>query len=81
MKIALTGMRAITAKKTGIEYVIATGFTASGDTIKAFLEKDQAEALHVLAPTKDELAHVFSMLPLINVEFNEQGRVDSVSSE
>lgn len=78
MKVALTSRREITAKKTGEQYVIYTAVKPSGETLQAFL-KPEADTLPVSArPSEDAIAEIFNRLPVVDVEFNELGRVEAI---
>lgn len=79
MKLAITGKREVTSKKTGENYVILSGVASSGKTVEAFFSVSQLAGVNVSVPTKEVLAGLFKTLPVLDVEFNEQGRVESVS--
>lgn len=81
MKIAILSKRTVTSKKNGETYTIVSGFNASGKTLEVFLNTEQVDGLTLAVPSKRDLEEMFSSLPLMNVEFNDQGRVEEVSEE
>lgn len=79
MKIAITEVKQITAKKDGATYTIVSGISKSGKTVKAFLTADQVRGVTPVPASADQLNAIFAELPTLEVEFNEEGRVESVS--
>jgi len=78
MKIALTGVEEITGKD-GREWVRLSGFAKSGKAVKAFMPSEKFRVDPSIAPSEDVILESMSVLPTINVEFDEDGRVDEVT--
>lgn len=82
MKAVLTHREAITSK-AGVSYVIYRGVSPqSGRTVELFLTQEQ-EAQYGLSAAdlvdKEAMLEFFNEQNQVDVEFNERGRVDSVS--
>jgi len=79
MKLAITGVRKGTSKKSGIEYTFLSGVSAKGKAVQAILDPGQVEDVEIVVPTKAQLDELFAILPQLEVEFDETGRIESVS--
>jgi len=79
MIVAITSVKKITAKKTGINYTIVSGVTKTGNSLKAFLTDEQLGSIPVVAPSPATLEKAFQVLPTLDVNFDDAGQVDSVS--
>lgn len=79
MRVYLLGERRITSKK-GDDYVIYDGVTASGRVISAFVPGAAAlRESDVSYADKTQIAELLEQhLPSVEIEFNEQGRVESI---
>lgn len=78
MKIALTAVEPITGKD-GREWIRVSGFGRSGKAVKAFMPAAKFKLPLTTAPDEDTVASAMSVLPLISVEFDEDGRVDEAT--
>lgn len=78
MKIALTGVEAITGKD-GREWVRVSGFAKSGKAVKAFMPAAKFKLPLTIAPGEQTVADAMSVLPVVSVEFDEDGRVDEAT--
>lgn len=79
MKVAVTGVKQVTSKKNNETYTIVSGVSKSGTTVEAFLNAEQVRGATIVAPTNQVLEELFQVLPVLEVEFNEKGRVESIS--
>jgi len=78
MNIALTGKKMIASKK-GANYVVISGISKRGDAVKAVVLAESASQIAgVMAPTEKEIEALFAKLPVVEVDFNEQGRAEGV---
>jgi len=83
MKTILTNKTEITAK-TGEAYVIYNGFAEDGSPVQAFLSAAQAKEFAVPAKSivdPGTIAEMFENLPTVDVDFNQRGRVVSITFE
>jgi len=81
MQIAIISRREITSKKDGQKYFLYKGFDAKGDTIQVFLNADQEVEIGVpqsARATKEQLVEVMKVLPVVDIQFNQQGRLDTI---
>lgn len=81
MKVVLTSRREITAKKTGEQYVIYSAVKPNGEMIQAFVKPENDSLPAQARPSEDAVASLFTdgLLPVVEVVFNELGRVESIS--
>jgi len=79
MKVALTSRDEIKAK-SGEEYVIYRGVTEKGKVVEAFVKRAEDSLSPNIKPDLDLVKGLFDILPNVDVEFNELGRVESVSA-
>jgi len=79
----LTKKELVTSK--GKEYVIYKGISASGGTVEVFLPREKADEYDIpddAIATPEDLDTFFGNAnKVVNVQFNERGRVDSVEVE
>lgn len=78
MKIALTSIETITGKD-GREWARISGFTKSGKSVKAFMPKAKCSVPDSESPELEALTEASAYLPSVNVEFDEDGRVEEAS--
>jgi len=78
MKIALTGVEPISGKD-GREWVRVSGFAKSGKAVKAFMPAAKFKVPLTIAPDEETVSFAMGTLPIISVEFDEDGRVDEVT--
>jgi len=82
MKVILTQKAVITSKK-GETYTIYRGLGKSGVTIELFLNETDKERFEIPASkvmTEEVLNSLFETAPVVDVEFDQRGRVVSVES-
>jgi len=82
MQIVITHRQNITAKNTGDKFLILRGISRSGDTVELFMNQEMQEKFPVSASAMvapDALASFFDSVPTVEVEFNQKGRVESLS--
>lgn len=78
MKIALTAVETISGKD-GREWVRVSGFAKSGKSIKAFMPANKFKLPHSVSPENERILQAMELLPVIEVEFDEDGRVEEVT--
>lgn len=83
MKIILTQAKKITSKKNGVDYVIFSGISAEGKTIKdqivSAAKFEENGKSHSLALSKDDLSSIFTTYESVDISFNDEGRVETIS--
>lgn len=84
MKMYLTGVQEILAKKTGVKWVKLSALSAeSGETVDTMIEAEKVkdvEALKKSVLSSDELVEAFGGFEPVEVTFNMKGRVHSVEA-
>jgi len=78
MKIAITARKEITSKK-GENFVLYSAVKPSGETLTAFISPEKDALLRSSHPTPEQVAQIFEVMPVVDVEFNELGRVENLS--
>lgn len=78
MKVAVISIDEIQGKD-GRSWARIHGFTKKGKAIKAFTEAKNVELPESALPDKAQVQTAFGSLPTIEVDFNEDGRVEGVS--
>jgi len=84
MRIVLTHKQLVTSGKTGAKYVIFKGVGESGDTVELFFSEAQAKEYNIPdeAIDVDGVKNLFANAPkIIDANFNQRGRVDSIEVE
>lgn len=83
MRVVLTKIENIESKKGN--FVIYKGISESGSTIEAFVTKEQADTFAIpekAAMSKDDIASMFANAEtVVDISFDQRGRVDSVVVE
>jgi len=80
MKIAVTSLKKITSKKNGKEYFVISGISKKGEAVKQLIESKDADSLsRVAIPTEAVISKLVASFTQVDVEFNEQGRVEGIS--
>lgn len=82
MDCVITSRQNITSKK-GEEYVIFRGISQDGQTVEAFLTKAQADEFGIqnsAIMTPAQLKALFEKHPVVEIEFNQRGRVQSMKA-
>jgi len=80
MEVVITSRTEITSKN-GQKYFLYKGISKGGDTIEVFLNGDQEIEIGVPASaraTAQQLEKLFTELPVIDVQFNQRGRLETI---
>jgi len=81
MQVAILSRVEITSKKDGQKYFLYKGIDSKGDTIQVFLNADQEVEIGVpqsARATSAQLAEIMKTLPVVDIQFNQQGRLDTI---
>jgi len=82
MKVALTSKKIVTSKKNGLVYQIYAGVSESGKAIQMFLDEAQVKEFNLpeaIVPSKESLAQIFEILPVVEASFDDTGRLEDIS--
>jgi len=82
MRVVFFSKTSVTSKKDGAKYEIYRGVAQDGQPVEVFLNEEQVRKFTIPAEgvvaDQKVLAEVFDSAPVVDVEFNQKGRVESV---
>jgi len=83
MQVVFTKKTEVTSNKSGspVKYTIVHGISDSGEGVQLFLNQEQLSEYQItdaVVATPAQLKEIFESCPVVDVEFNQRGRVDSV---
>lgn len=83
MKVVITNRQDITSRKSGDKWTVFRGIAESGKTVEAWLSEKQALELDIpegALVSKSQLKQLFEELPVVDVEYDQDGRVETIKA-
>jgi len=80
MEVVITSRQEIKSKN-GAQYFLYKGISKSGDTVEAFLNDTQEIEIGIpqsARASKEQVEELFKTLPVVDIQFNQRGRLDTI---